>query len=225
MTEHSYLGIYTSHSIVDQIEAEDHDYGLLSQLLAEVDVYVDVMEQENIQFLEERKDFDISAGDTYRFLRCHERIRNTKWILQYLSAFMSNLPMELDLEDNLVNPFEQLKTFTLYNIGLLKEKDVEAAILKEHERLKLLNDTNSWYYRGQLDRSQKSLFDAIRKAHTLSIEGYIFLFQGIQQLCTFWFSVRNQEMHRVRKSDILMYKLTRYLLHKYKPNEEVRSEK
>jgi len=217
MPELSFLNIKTSCSIAEKLEAEDPHFGALASLLAETSMYIDIIEQENLDTLQERNNTTIDANDTYQFFRSYERTRNTKFILQYLAAFILNLPMESDIEDDPANPFEQLKSFTLYNIELLKEKDVEEAIFREHERLKLLTETNSWYYKGQLEKSYKALLDSLRKARRISLDGYRQLFLVIQQLCTFWFSVRSQDIDRVRISDILAFKLTRYLLNIYKP--------
>jgi hypothetical protein len=172
MSEYSYLDIYPSQSIADKIEEEDPDFQSLPGLIAEVKAYIEVMAEENIRYLEERQKESISAGETFRFLRCQERTHNNKLILQYLAAFMTYLPTEADIVDRPINPFEQLKTFTISSIGLLKEKDVAAAILSEHERLGLLNETNSWYYRGQIDRSYKSLLEAVDKARKAELEDY-----------------------------------------------------
>lgn len=215
MAEHSYLDIHPTHRIADKIEREDPDFKFLNLLIVEVNAYVEIMEQENIAFLKSHIGHDLSSRDTYKFLRSQERTRNYRWILQYLAAFTSHLPIEPEIGTEPANPFDQLKYFTIYSIDLLKEKDVSTAILKEHEKLGLLNETNSWYYRGQIEKSHRSLMDMVNRAQRATLEDYKLLFQGIQQLCNFWFSVRNQEIKRTRKSDLLIYKLTRYLLHIY----------
>ncbi len=214
--ENNYLDIYPSNSIAHQIEAEPLDTRWNDHLVANANAYIQIMEHENLDFLQTRQGTIISSGDSYNFLRCQERTHNTKLILQYLITFLSKgLPLEEDIKDDPANPFEQLKTFTLTNIDLLKEKDVTAAILKEHERLKLLNDTNAWYYRGQIDKSYKGIREMVESAKNATIEDYGKLLRGMQRLCVFWFAVRNEEANRVRKSDILTYKLIRFILAKY----------
>lgn len=221
MTELSYLDIYPSNRIADQLEAEDPEFKFVGQLLTDAKAYTNVMEQENLQHLRSRNDPNISSRDTYKFLRSQERTRNTRLILQYLTAFVPHLPSEDDIAGKPVNPFEQMKSFVVYNISLLKEPDVSNAILKEHERLGLLNDTNTWYYRGQIDKNYKTLKDLVEGSGKATIEGYRQVFGSLQRLATFWFSVRNQDLNRVRKSDLFIYKLTRLLLYKWKePGQE-----
>ena len=217
--EYGYLDIYPSQRVARQLTDEDPECKSVPQVIAESKAYLEIMESENLNFLERRTgDHKIASGETYKFLRSQERTRNTKHILQYLTTFLVKLPLETDIEaeGRAVNPFDQLKAFILENIALLKEKDVEGAILREHERLGLLNDTNLWYYRGQIDKSYKALREAVGSAEKATIEDYRKLFFSLQRWCTFWFSVRNEEIKRVRKSDLMLYRLTRYLLEKYK---------
>ncbi len=213
--EHNYLDIYPSNSIARQIDDEPFDNRWYDQLVANATAYLKIMEHENIDFLESRQGPTISSGDTYKFLRSQERTRNTKLILQYLITFLSDLPMEKDIEGKPVNPFLQFKSFILYNVDLIKDPDVSNAILKEHEKLGLLNDTNSWYYRGQIDKSHKSIRDLVESVNIPNLDGYLNLFHALQRLCAFWFSVRNEEPNRVRRSDVMMYKLLRLLMRKY----------
>lgn len=214
--EHSYLDISPSQRIADIVKVEDPDFSKVPGLVAEVVAYINVMEEENVKFYEDRRansqSREMSEGETYRFLRSQERVRNTKLLLQYLVTFMTDMPLQEAIQGKPVNPFLQLKLFSINSVSLLKEKDVETAILKEHQRLNLLNETNVWYYRGQVDRSYKKIYTELQAAGEATVEGYCKIFQALQDLCTFWFSVRNQQIQRVRKSDLMVYKLTRVLL-------------
>lgn len=223
--DHNYLDIYPSNSIARQIDEEPLDHRWYDQLVAHATAYLKVMEHENLDFLESRQGPTIDSGDTYKFLRSQERTRNTKLILQYLITFLSNLPLEEDIAGKPVNPFVQLKTFILYNVDVIKDADVSNAILKEHEKLGLLNDTNSWYYRGQIDKNHKSIRDLVEQVTAPTLEGYLDLFHALKRLCAFWFSVRNEEPNRVRRSDVMMYKLLRLLLAKYKKKTADKKEK
>jgi len=217
--EYSYLNIYPSQRIARQLTDEDPECKLVSKVIAEAKAHIDIMEGENINFLEKRTgNQKIDSDKTYKFLRSQERVNNTKLILQYLITFLKKLPLEEDIEEEgrTVNPFEQLKTFILRSIGLLKESDVEEAILREHKRLGLLNETNLWYYRGQIDKSYREIWKSVEDAQKATLQDYRKLFFSLQRLCTFWFSVRNEEIKRIRKSDLMIYRLTRYLLEKYK---------
>jgi hypothetical protein len=64
------------------------------------------------------------------------------------------------------------------------------------------------------------LRESVFQANVLTVEGYCQLFRTLQRLCVFWFSVRNEKVERVRKSDIMAYKLTRFLLAKYDKKQQ-----
>jgi hypothetical protein len=216
-TDHSYLDIFPSQRVARQLNEEDPECRFAGKVISDTIAYMNIMEEENLHFLKQRQAENLGSTETYKFLRSHERTRNSKLILQYLCTFLSQgLPLEAEIRDKPVNPFEQIRMFALFKIDLIKEKDVTTAILREHERLGLLNDTNSWYYRGQVDRSHKTLREAIESAEAPTVDNYRKVFLGLQKLSTFWFSVRNEEIKRIRKSDLFTYRLTRYLLEKYK---------
>ncbi|UCH92640.1 MAG: hypothetical protein JSV88_20415 [Candidatus Aminicenantes bacterium] len=216
--EHTYLDIYPSQRIARQLNEEDPACQFIQKTISDVKAYIEIMEDEEVQYFKVREGEKIGASETYKFFRSHERTRNTKFILQYLTTFLAKLPLEKDieLEGRTVDPFKQLKSFTLFNINLIKDKDVNAAILREHEKLGLLTDTNLWYYRGQIDKSHKMLREVVESVKSATVPDYHKLFSTLQRLSTFWFSVRNEEIKRVRKSDLYIYKLARYLLEKYR---------
>lgn len=212
--DHNFLDISPSQRIADQIYRGEPDKRSVEKLVEEVNAYLKKLDQDNIKPPEALKDRRIDPMDSSKPLRNPERMQKTKLILLYLSMFLSHLPLESDKEGDSFNPFEQLKSFVIYSIDLITEKDVTAAILKEHEKLGLLTDLNTWYYRGQIKKSLNVIREEVDKAKSATLKDYRKLFLGLQKLSTFWFSVRNQDIKRVRKSDVLMYKLTRILLEK-----------
>ncbi|MCX6579070.1 MAG: hypothetical protein NT166_02680 [Candidatus Aminicenantes bacterium] len=213
MLKQNYLDIYPTAGIAQKLNAENlEEESALKRLLADVITYIKTAEEDNVKFLHEQSRGQLTSKDTAQFFRGHERTRNNRVILQYLVTFLTKLPMKKDLEGKIVNPFDQLKSFILYNVNLLKDPDVVSIILAEHERLGLLNETNSWYYRGQINKNYKQILDVTESAKTVSREGYCKLFEALQRLCLFWFSVRNEDIKRVRKSDIYIYRLTRILM-------------
>ncbi len=216
MVKQNYLDIYPSYGIAEQLNAQNfQEESALKILVTDVQDFIKNIEQENVGFLQSRKEEPITSADTLRFFRSQERTRNSRLTLQYLVAFLDKLPLKEDIIEKLVNPFEQFKSFTLFGVELLKEPDVNTAILREHERLGLLNETNTWYYRGQINKNYKQVLDVVFTAKTISIEGYCKLFEALQRLCLFWFSVRSENIKRVRKADIFIYKLSYVLLHRH----------
>lgn len=213
MVKQNYLDIYPSSGIANKLNEENpDDQSSVRQLITDVNLYLKSVEDENVKFLHAREKQQITSTDTYRFFRGQERSRNSRLILQYLVTFLTKIPLKEDIEENVVNPFEQLKSFIRFHTDLLKEPDVANAILREHERLGLLTETNTWYYRGQINKNYKQILEVLDNAEKISIEGYCKLFEALQRLCLFWFSVRNENIQRVRKSDIFAYRLTRILM-------------
>lgn len=213
MVKQNYLDIYPITGIAHKLNAESlEDESTLNRLLTDVHNYIKTAEEDNVRFLQTKTQGQIDSKETATFFRGHERTRNNRVILQYLVAFLSKLPMQEDIEGKIVNPFEQLKSFILYNVNLLKDPDVVSIILAEHERLGLLNETNSWYYRGQISKNYKQILEVVESARTISREGYCKLFEALQRFCLFWFSVRNEDVKRVRKSDMYIYQLSRLLM-------------
>ncbi|MCU0286102.1 MAG: hypothetical protein MUF15_06850 [Acidobacteria bacterium] len=213
MMKQNYLRISPSSGIASKLNAESlEDEVLLQKFLNDVQEYVKTAEEDNVKFLQSKNPGRISHQDTVKFFRVHERTRNVRIILQYLLSFLSRLPLQENIEGKIVNPFEQLKTFTLYNVNLLKDPDVIAIILEEHARLGLLKESNSWYYRGQIEKNYKQILEVVESAGSISREGYCKLFEALQRLSLFWFSVRNEDIKRVRKSDIYIYRLARLLM-------------
>lgn len=213
MMKQNYLDIYPISGIASKLNAENlEEEPALLKLLDDVQSYIKTAEEDSVKFLNARNPGQISHEDTVKFFRGHERTRNIRVILQYLVAFLSKIPMEEDIQDKIVNPFEQLKSFTLYNVNQLKDPDVIEIILREHERLGLLKETNAWYYRGQINKNYKQILEVVENAAKISREGYCKLFEALQRLCLFWFSVRNEDIKRIRKSDIYIYRLSRLLM-------------
>lgn len=213
MVTQNYLNIYPITGIASQLNSENlDDEQVLQRLIADVQAYISTAEDDNVKFLHVQNPGQISHEESLRFFRIHERTRNVRVILQYLVSFLSEIPLQEDINGDAVNPFEQIKSFVLYNVNLLKDPDVITIILREHEQLGLLKENNSWYYRGQINKNYKQILEVGESARTISREGYCKLFEALQRLCLFWFSVRNENINRVRKSDIYIYKLTRILM-------------
>jgi len=213
MVKQNYLNIYPGSGIAVKLNEEDPDDRIaVRQLIADVNLYLKSVDEETLKYHQAREKQQITSIDTYRFFRGRERSRNSRLILQYLVTFLKKIPLQEDIEENVVNPFDQLKSFIRFHTELLKESDVANAILREHERLGLLTEANTWYYRGQINKNYKQLLEVLDNADTISIQGYCKLFEALQRLCLFWFSVRNENKQRVRRSDIFAYRLTRVLM-------------
>ncbi len=214
----NYLNFYPSTGIANQLNAENiEDKLAVQKLITDISTFIGTVEQENKRYLQTRKSLQVVSDDSVNFFRNQKRIQNICLILQYLAAFLSRLPLKEEIEGQQVNPFEQLKGFTRFRADLLKTPDVLSSILMEYKRVGVLDDTNVWYYRGQVSKNYKQIIEIVGSAKTAVVEDYCKLFEALQRICLFWFSVKNENIKQVRKSDINIYKLTRILLKRYRP--------
>lgn len=217
MPELKLLDSYLGKEIAKKLDLEClRDKSVLKELLKTVKQYSVGMEMDDSDALKARKDDVISPQETFQYYRSHERIQYIQLMLQYLFFFLTNLPLEAEIKDKPVNPFDQFKEFVHYNTKLLKEDDVIEAVVNEYKRQGVLNERNQWYYVGQIDRCHKKIMNTIADALRATIKDYRKLFMGLQELCSFWFSVRNHDLKYIRKSDIYIYKLTWVLLQIHK---------
>jgi hypothetical protein len=213
MVKQNYLDIYPTSGIANKLNAENlEEESALKQLMTEIKLYFKKVADESLKYYHDRTPGQIDSTDTFKFFRSQERIRNTRLIIQYLMAYLSKVPLKKEIEEKVLNPFEQIKSFIFYTIHLIKENDVNNAILREHERLGLLNETNIWYYRGQIKKNYEQVLAVAQGAETAVIEDYCRLFEALQRFSLFWFSVRSEDINRVRKSDIYIYQLSRVLM-------------
>ena len=218
MTKQNYLNLYPSTGIANRLNAENiEDKLAVQKLIADISTFIGTVEQENERYLQARKSLQVVSEDTVKFFRNQKRVQNVCLILQYLAAFLSRLPLTREIEGQQVNPFEQLKTFTRFRADLLKTSDVLSSILMEYKRVGVLDDTNGWYYKGQVTKNYKQIIEIVESAKTAVVEDYCKLFEALQRICLFWFSVKNEDIKKVRKSDIYIYQVTRILLKRYRP--------
>ncbi len=213
MVKQNYLDIYPTSGIAHKLNAKNlEEEAALKQLMADIRLYFKRVQHESLKYYQDRSPGQINSTDTFKFFRSPERIQNTRLIIQHLMAFLAKVPLKKEIEEKVVNPFEQIKSFTFYHIHLLKENDVNNAILREHERLGLLKETNTWYYRGQINKNYQQILAVAQEAKTAVIKDYCKLFEALQRLSLFWFSVRSEDINRIRKSDLYLYQLTRLLM-------------
>jgi hypothetical protein len=187
----------------------------LEKLKQDIEDYFNTTALEGYRIIKFRKNNEVSSKDTFKFFRYKERTQNTHHIIQYMVAFLEKLPLAEDIVNEVINPFEQFKGFVRYNIDLLIEADVVEGILGEYQRTGLLNDKNSWYYKGQIEKLYNYLSKMLDEAAQPVKSDYEKLLKIVQRLCLFWFSLRGENYQRVRKSDIFLYKLSKILTEKY----------
>lgn len=210
-----YLGIESKEPLPLKLVDPFHAQGFqIETLRREAVEYLNTAEMTRAAVLENRLQDSISEEEAYNYFRSNERQNNTRLIIQYLVKFCEALPDEADIMGDIVNPFEQMREFTAFHIHQLEEKDVVDAILREHAQLGLLKESNRWYYQGQIRKCHQEMQRILERAILPNDDGYTALFTVLRDISRFWFSVRNDNLNRCRRSDMYIYQFSVYLLKK-----------
>jgi len=191
-----------------------------NRIIEEVESFIKCIEPNIFKVINYRKSKKINKNVLNKFFRSKERIEYRKFILQYLIKFMNKLPTKQEIRTMPVNPYKQFKSFVQYNLDLLKETDVTNCILREYKKRFEWNEESSIYCQKHIDKYFKHIEQYIKSSKTCSTENFCKLFLAIQELCVFWFSVKNEDINHVRKSDLYIYQLTLLLLNKYSSLEK-----
>ena len=141
------------------------------------------------------------------YFRRRERIERARCIFQYLLAFLNHIPSAEEVQGDLVDPLEQLRSFVAYEVDLLLEQDVRDAVFQQtrlnglahagseddgEKRILLMNRTLC----GMLARCKGDIPAVIAA-----------MCRAVEQLALFWFDVHGNDIRRVRRSDIFMFLL------------------
>jgi hypothetical protein len=205
--------------VIEIIAREDlFDEAQLDFTIIEVKHYIRNVEVDWMQIMAERSQpNEMNPDEALFFFRSRERLDNSKFLLQYLLSFVDRLPLQPDLAGDIANPFAQFKSFVQFQIALLKEEDVAKAIMQEYTSLGLVNEANRWYYDFKLSEKFDELGKLVEGACIATVDAYFQLFDALQRLSLFWFEIRGDNIRRVRKSDMYIYKLAQILMMKYGP--------
>lgn len=178
-------------------------------------MYVEVMEHDKIKLVKESMPNESDPVAIDCFIRSHERIQFCKYVLQYMISFVFDLPLGDKAENDLVNPFDQMKDFSRFFVELLREPDVIDSIMKEQQEKGVLNDMNIWYFRGIIKKVFDDLIIEVESAVEPTVDSYLKLFKVLNNLSLYWFTVRNLDAQRIRTTDIYLYKLSKALMERH----------
>ena len=207
--------ILSQYDFYNQINTVQYMDGTsLTKLISDVRAHIKIMEDENFELLHNTREKNLSATHTDGFLRKYERNQYNIRILQYLVTFVSKLPFEDDIEDELVDPFEQFKSFVMYNVNLLKENDVIKTILRYPIECGIVRYNLFVFFKWRTERNHREISQLTQLADRPLKEGWRKLFSALQRLCLFWFSVKSKEVNAIRREDVYIYLLTQILLNR-----------
>lgn len=179
------------------------------------------LDDDGIHAFEKKKtDPVITFKDTARLFRRKERLTNTKHLLQYLLLFLEDMPPPERVRQLPENPFIQFRDFVIAWISDLKEDDVVDAVLREYEELGIINSSNLWVFKGKIRLFHDNLKESLRHVKEPVPDSYKALFLVLKKISLFWFGIRREDLKRIRKSDLFIYKLARILINKIRASEE-----
>jgi hypothetical protein len=203
-----------SHALEQVLEEEsrnasDYEIMVISDIQHQLDFYF----QENyaVNVISSRSLSDQNPEPTMVFLRNRDRYQNTMHLLQYLLTFNNRLPALKEISHEANSPFDQFRHFIRNEIGLLKEKDVVDFIFKERRQLGFPEPTSYLRFVSYIDKLYGELNQMINYANVPVYYYYKYLFESIKRLAQFWFSVKNNDLKRLRKSDVNFYKISQLL--------------
>jgi hypothetical protein len=179
------------------------------------------METSQAEVLAERSNLVFSPANLEKFFRKKERNEKISQILQYLLTFLVHIPGTAESENKAFNQIEQFRECIRFEVDLLLEEDVKKAVFNEINCVDSLNGDNVWDYQGRIIEKNRELNELIITGASEVSSIFFTLCLVLEQLCVFWFDVKQGDIRRTRRSDIYMYKLAKILQDQYQHNSNV----
>ena len=192
----------------------------VESLKQEMGIHIERMRDGMDQFCRKLNQRKWSGVDTLRFFKSTVRSENVEHILQYLLLFLTGNPDAGGRDTEFATPFFQFREFVENEVKLLEEKDVIATILGEYLRAGLLDDRNLADTERKISDKQREISEWARQADAPTPAGLRSLFRALKEMSLFWFDVRQQDIRRVSRSDIYIYKSARLLETGFRSNGE-----
>jgi len=187
---------------------DEYEFGFFLQ---EVKQYLETVYEDMTRSLKLRYNQDeMDDQATFEFFRTKDRIDNIMIILQYLLHF-SEKSIPTSTEDNLEEQFEQFKEAVCFQFGLLLEDDVKKALYKELIPTTPDHMRSREYFENKIQEEYDTLMHLVKAAQSSGVQEYTDLFDGLIRYYQFWFEVKTQSFNKIRKSDMYIYRLSKYL--------------
>ncbi len=164
-------------------------------------------DEEIVQKLRRKKNLDPELSEI--LIRTIDRIEVRKKIIQtLLSIVLGDVP---DIRDPFL--FKQLYDITEELFNLFFEKDIYEGSLRDYINSDFLSDyiyNFKDYYKFSVDEIKEKLLYAKKNKDFVSI------FEALFLISIFWFTIREGDINKIRKSDIYIYLLSKKLIEKYR---------
>jgi hypothetical protein len=152
--------------------------------------------------------------------RDRERDENIKCILQHLLSFLDLVPGTVQYENPELNPIGQFRRCMHFQVKLLTSDDVKKAVFAEVNEFGPSNGDNVWDYLERISEKNRELQELMAMAAGEDASALYAMCLVLEQFCLFWFDVTQGRLPRIRRSDILMYKLSRMLQDRYQQERQ-----
>jgi hypothetical protein len=140
-----------------------------------------------------------------------KREENTKRILQYMLSFLSEIPVADKTCGEPTDPIQQFQECVHFEVDLLQAEDVKDAVFNEINQMGSTHGGNVWDYMGRIIEKNRELNEALITGASDAASNLFTLCLVLEDLCLFWFDVKQENMRRIRLSDIFIFKLARIL--------------
>lgn len=188
-------------------------------LKLEMGFHIERMKHGMNQYYEKLNQRNWNGVDTLCFFKSTIRGENIEHILQYLLLLLAGMPAVRKGDSGLSNLFFQFREFVETEAKLLGEKDVIAAILGEFLRAGLVNDRNLADTEKRIGDKHREISDWVRRADSPTMAGLQTLLRALKEMSLLWFDVRQQDIRRVSRSDIRIYKSVSLLESRWNRNQ------
>jgi hypothetical protein len=202
---------------ISEIKAEANCYtpDEVELLKVEVRLFLNKMEASQAEVLAKRSNLLFQPAALEFFFRGKDRNDKTQQILQYMLAFMEQIPETVIYENKMLNPIETFRECVLSQVNLLLEEDVKKAVFNQINQLGSLDGDNVWDYQERIIKKNRELQELMARATDEDAQVLFTMSLVLEQICLFWFDVNHSDLLHIRRSDILLYKLAKVLQDRY----------
>jgi len=206
---------------ISEIIAKEHSYSPdeVDWLKAEVTLLLNSMESSQSEILSTRSSQFLSPTALEIFFRSRERNEKIGQILQFLLTFLDHIPAPAEGGNNMFNPIEQFRECVLYAVDLLLEADVKRAVFNKINQTGSPQGDNVWDYQGRINEKHRELHKLLITGVSGPASLILTLYRVLEQLCLFWFDVKQGDVRCIRRSDIYTYIMVRILLDRFQQTQ------
>jgi|GEM_PF-6695179 len=150
------------------------------------------------------------------YFREREREINSELIMQYLISFSEYLPDPIREHWEGVDPYLQFRCLVGFEIELIVESDVLEMIIEEYRCLGRFSLEQLGRFQERILEKHGDLSAWFARTADLgyrdSLESQLRI---LQQLCLFWFQIKQENPRSFRKNDIYIFNLAARVLYRY----------